>query len=290
MRKKAMAAFKAYTDRYDVADIKIKLKIDHTYRVAGIAERIAKSLELDEMSVDFCWLLGLLHDIGRFEQLRRFGTFIDRDSIDHAELGADILFSETDGDVESAGGAGGATGATGEPLINTFINPDDWLDPEDEDFDGWDEMAGMCEAAIRLHNKLTLPEDLDEGTRLFATILRDADKCDIFRVLTEPPYDERNARIVKGSEDGTMEPARDDVMCCVHEHRCVPKTFERTDFESLISQCCMAFELEYDASRKIVNEQGYLEKLMSLDVADERMAEQLATLRSEMQDAWEKNT
>ena len=41
-----MAAFKAYTDRYDVADIKIKLKIDHTYRVAGIAERIAKSLNI----------------------------------------------------------------------------------------------------------------------------------------------------------------------------------------------------------------------------------------------------
>ena len=281
MRKKAMTAFKAYTDRYDVADIKIKLKIDHTYRVAGIAERIAKSLELSELEVDFCWLLGLLHDIGRFEQLKRYGTFIDRESVDHAELGADILFSPShtsDGDEEVK-----------QPLINTFIDPADWLDPEDEDFDGWDEMAGMCEAAIRLHNKLTLPEDLDEGTRLFATILRDADKCDIMRVLTEPPYDERNARIVRGSEDGTMEPARDDVMRCVHEHRCVPKTFERTDFESLISQCCMAFELVYPASREIVRSQGYLDRLMSLPVEDERMAEQLATLRSEMKIAWEES-
>ena len=283
-RKKAMAAIKTYTERFDTADINIKLKIDHTYRVAGIAERIARSLELDELGVDFCWLLGLLHDIGRFEQLTRYGTFKDAESVDHAELGADILFSASAG----ANGTAGAIGTVGEPLINTFIDPSDWLDPEIPDFGGWDEMAGMCETAIRFHNKLALPDDLDSATLMYSNVLRDADKADIFRVLTEPPYDKRNERIIQCSQESiTATPARDDVMRCVREHRCVPKTFERTDFESLISQCCMAFELVYPASREIVSSQGYLEKLMSLDVADERMAEQLATLRSEMKDAWE---
>ena len=279
MRKKAMAAFKAYTERFDTADINIKLKIDHTYRVAGIAERIARSLKLDELGVDFCWLLGLLHDIGRFEQLTRYGTFKDAESVDHAELGADILFSAS----------AGANGTVGEPLIKTIIVPSDRLDPEDEDFD-WNEMAGMCETAIRLHNKLALPDDLDTATLMYSNVLRDADKADIFRVLTEPPYDERNERIVQCSQESrTALPARDDVMRCVREHRCVPKTFERTDFESLISQCCMGFELAYDASRGIVAGQGYLDRLMNLPVEDERMAEQLATLRTEMKDAWEES-
>ena len=40
---------------------------------------------------DVAWLLGMLHDIGRFEQIRCFGTFNDGMSVDHAELGADIL-------------------------------------------------------------------------------------------------------------------------------------------------------------------------------------------------------
>ena len=40
------------------------------------------------------WLTGLLHDVGRFEQLRRYGTFIDAQSIDHAEFGADRLFRQ----------------------------------------------------------------------------------------------------------------------------------------------------------------------------------------------------
>ena len=174
-------------------------------------------------------------------------------------------------------------------MINTFIDASDWLDPEITDFDGWDEMAGMCETAIRLHNKLALPDDLDPATLMFSNVLRDADKADIFRVLTEPPYDERNVRIIQCSqESGTATPARADVMRCVREHRCVPKTFERTDFESLISQCCMGFELAYDASREIVAGQGYLDRLMNLPVVDERMAEQLATLRAEMKDAWER--
>ena len=38
--------FQEYTDRYDSTDPKIKLKIDHTYRVADLSERIAKSLDL----------------------------------------------------------------------------------------------------------------------------------------------------------------------------------------------------------------------------------------------------
>ena len=274
MKQKAMAAFKAYTDRYDSSDVKIKLKIDHTYRVADICERIARSFELSEIETDFCWLIGLLHDIGRFEQLKQFGTFIDRDSIDHAELGADILFSMPFSE-------------TGKPLIESFIDPSDWLVLEDEDFDGWEEMAKMCETAIRLHNKLTLPDSLDPGTLFYCKLIRSSDKIDIFRVLTEPPYDERNRSIIAGSKDGSIGPARDDIIRCVREHRCVPKTFERTNFESLISQCCMAFELDFPIAWDIAKSQGYLGRLMNLPVADTMMQEQLEILRTEMQKAWE---
>ena len=243
-RQKAEQAFKNYSENYDTSDIKITLKINHTYRVAAIADRIAGSLGADP---DFAWFTGLLHDIGRFEQLTRYGTFKDAKSIDHAELGADILFKGDD------------------PLIRVF--------PDDLKIPGWEEIA---ETAIRLHNKLTLPEDMDKRTRLYCTILRDADRCDIFRVLTEPPYDERNNRAID-----SLLPARDEVMICIKEHRCVPRNFEMTEFEALLSQCCMAFELEYPESRKIVYEQGYLEKLLDVDVTGEA-GKQIKALRSEL--------
>lgn len=93
-RKNVINAFAEYVRNYDPSDEKIKLKIDHTYRVAGLCQRIAESLDLSEPDVDIAWLLGMLHDIGRFEQIRRFGTFNDVQSVDHAEFGADLLFKE----------------------------------------------------------------------------------------------------------------------------------------------------------------------------------------------------
>ena len=229
-RKRVNNAFGAYADHYDPEDVKVRLKISHTYRVASFAERISNSLSLTAEQVDFAWLSGMLHDIGRFEQLKRYGTFIDRKSVDHAELGADILFHDG--------------------LIRDFV------DQETES----DQMI-MLEKVIRLHNKLMIPGDLNDETMEFSNILRDADKCDIFRVLTEPPFDTRNERI-----SAIKEVARDSVMEYVREHRCVPRTEELTAFEGLISQCCMAFELVYPESRLIVREQGYLDTLMNIDL------------------------
>ena len=93
-RKNVEDTFKKYTDNYDTSDEKIKLKVDHTYRVAALSERIAISLGLDKADTDLAWLIGMLHDIGRFEQLKNYGTFSDADSIDHAHYGIKLLFDE----------------------------------------------------------------------------------------------------------------------------------------------------------------------------------------------------
>lgn len=254
-KKRALQAFEEYSKQYDREDIKIRLKVDHTYRVAELSAEIGGSVGADK---DFAWLLGLLHDIGRFEQLTRYGTFVDRNSVDHAQLGADLLFSEG--------------------LIDRFAGADTVT------VRNWKNVA---ETAVKLHNKLYLPDDLDEEALLYCRVLRDADKVDIFRVLTEPPYDERNERIVKGSADGTMAPAREDVMAYVYEHHSVPKFLERTEFESLVSQCCMAFELQYPVSRRIVAKQGYLAALMNPALKNDKMSSQMALLRGEMEKVWE---
>lgn len=93
-KQKALKAFQEYTTHYDVSDEKVKLKIDHTYRVCGLCQQIAVQSGFDENEIELAWLTGLLHDVGRFEQLKRYGTFIDAQSIDHAEFGANILFKE----------------------------------------------------------------------------------------------------------------------------------------------------------------------------------------------------
>ena len=245
-REHALKIFKNYTANYDASNISISLKIAHTYRVASLAERIAKNVLSEQPNcTNFAWLLGLIHDIGRFEQFTRYGTFKDALSVDHAELGADILFHEG--------------------LFDKFVS-------RAESWEDFHRMKAVAETAVRLHNKLIIPSNLDSQTRIYTTLLRDADKVDIFRVLTEPPYDERN---LKGLS------VRDEVMQCVKEHRCVPRVAQFNELEALISQCCMAFELEYPESRAIVIEQGYLKKLLDQD------SEMLSIVKAEIMKAWE---
>lgn len=239
-KERALKAFKDYTANYDLENVNVRVKISHTYRVAAVSERIADSVLTEECCAGFSWLLGLLHDIGRFEQVTRYGTFRDAISVDHAELGADILFHDD--------------------LFCKFLSREE----SELTLEEFQRAEDIAEIVIRLHNKLSLPENLDSQIMTYAKILRDADKIDIFRVLTEPPYDKRNL---------TGMYARTELMRYVMEHRCVPRqagnfqsgNFQFNELESLISQCCMAFELEYSKNREFVIEQGYLKKLLEQD-------------------------
>ena len=91
---KAEKEFKKYVAPYDVTNSKIAMKIAHTYRTAEVAKQIAESLNLDKENIELAWLIGLLHDVGRFEQLRIYDTFNDRESIDHADFGAKLLYED----------------------------------------------------------------------------------------------------------------------------------------------------------------------------------------------------
>ena len=65
-RQRVKDAFAEYTSQYDNSDGKIKLKVDHTYRVAALCGRIAQSLGLTIEDVQLAWVIGMLHDVGRF--------------------------------------------------------------------------------------------------------------------------------------------------------------------------------------------------------------------------------
>ena len=73
-RERVKNTFAEYTSGYNTTDPKIKLKIDHTYRVAELCELIARDLKLDEYETDVAWLTGMLHDVGRFEHIYNVTT------------------------------------------------------------------------------------------------------------------------------------------------------------------------------------------------------------------------
>ena len=56
-----------------------------------ISKEIAQGLRLTLEEIDIATLIGLLHDIARFEQYTQYHTFKDAQSIDHGDLGVEIL-------------------------------------------------------------------------------------------------------------------------------------------------------------------------------------------------------
>lgn len=261
-REHVKKVFREYVNQYDAADEKVKLKIGHTYRVADLCERIAVSERMEREEADLAWLLGMLHDIGRFEQLRRFHTFIDAESIDHAALGADILFGR-EGEHEETR----QLDSTQENVkrIRQYI----YEEEEDE----------LIETAIRVHSAYRIPENLSERTAKFCHILRDADKIDILRVNMETPLEEIYNTTTEELKTSTVS---EQVMQAFYEHHAILRALRKTTVDHVVGHISLTYELVFPESLAIVKEQGYLEQLMNFASENPLTRAQFQELRMEM--------
>lgn len=130
-------------------DDNIRLKECHTRRVCADILTLADQLGLDEQQKLIARTTGLFHDVGRFEQYKRFNSYNDVGTINHSLLGLEIL-------------------AENKTL--------DCLAPHEKK---------LIESAIRFHGDKDLPKNLDKETELFAKLIRDFDKLDIYFVMVK---------------------------------------------------------------------------------------------------------
>ena len=291
-RKNVINAFAEYVRNYDPSDEKIKLKIDHTYRVAGLCQRIAESLGLSEPDVDIAWLLGMLHDIGRFEQIRRFGTFNDVQSVDHAEFGADLLFKEglirkfAEGYYEECELASSGNEEAGQAYSRQKDCQKDCKEDCDEGKLNSEQvkcnegkLAGLLELAIRQHNKYRVKEGLTERQLMFCNILRDADKVDIFKVNAEVPMEIIYDVTTEELKNGIITK---EVLESFYRKETVLKSLRKSAVDHIVGHISLLFELVYPESYRQAKEQGYVYKLLDfksdvpeVDVEFGRMREYL---------------
>lgn len=291
-RQRVIKAFQKYTEHYNPEDGKIKLKIDHTYRVAALCERIAKSLGMSEEDVDLAWLCGMLHDIGRFEQIRNFQTFKDADSIDHAHYGVWVLFGtdkimeffaskdgqdkeelkkelhlfETSGSVECAW--------TAEGRIDRFLEDDFSVEPFVRDW------SRIVATAIWNHSAYRIEEGLDNMTEQFCHILRDADKIDILKVNHDIPME-----VIYDVPEEVLkeEVVTEEVMEQYRKQHAILRSAKKTCVDHIVGHIALAFELIFDESVRIVKEQGYLERLFDFKSNNMKTKEQFGELKERME-------
>jgi hypothetical protein len=160
------ASFKACDQELEDA---VSLKYSHTKRVIVEIEQLCENLSLDRQRSELAKIAALFHDVARFEQFKKYRTFSDHRSINHAAAAVDIISS------------------------NRLLAP---LDPSD---------ARKVIAAIRCHNEVMLPKDLAGDDRLLGQLLRDADKLDIYSIVLDHyinPQTQRNETVQIGIPDG----------------------------------------------------------------------------------------
>ena len=218
--------YDAYVDTFRGADGKLppmmELKREHTAHVVENARAIAAGEGFDAETARACDAAALLHDTGRYEQLKRYNTFRDSDSVDHAVFSHDIV-------VEKG-----------------------WLDG--------DPQREAILTAVLVHNRRDVPDGLDPLTEAAVHSVRDADKLDIFRVLEErvATTDWRNdcAAFWDLPVHAAPNPA---VLAAIRERRPVDYQNIKTlaDFV-LIQVGWMRSGLRYATSRCLCAERGHL--------------------------------
>ena len=157
MEQEQLKKFRAWLDDYvagfygddEFINANLKLKQDHTRRTCDQMLFLAKELGLSDEQKRIAEVIALFHDIGRFEQFVRYGTYVDGRSVNHCLLGLEVLRKTKVLEAVDAG------------------------------------ERQLIEKAIEYHGSKELPPDLNGDCLMLSKLIRDADKIDSLYVMTD---------------------------------------------------------------------------------------------------------
>ena len=216
---------KFVNNNFDVNDGQIKSKLNHTYGVVKCSKYICEKLNLDETNTNIALVIALLHDIGRFDQIKEIQTIReDLTNSDHATIGVKLLFDKQE--------------------ILKFIDTREY--------------DNIIKTAIANHSKNILSSTgMTEEEILHSKIIRDADKLDGYRVKLE---DDIYTLVGIYKEDIENSLITDKVYNDFMNAKTIISRDRKTGIDIWISYIAYFFGLEFKCSYEYVNENDYINK------------------------------
>ncbi|MGC9331097.1 MAG: HD domain-containing protein [Bacteroidales bacterium] len=213
----------------------VLLKHKHSLQVCNHIKNLAISLDLSDYQIKLAEFIGLYHDIGRFRQYRDYNTFSDKDSVYHGDLGIEEL--------------------KGIDKLEKFTVGE----------------QHTIIASIHNHGLPIIEENLDKQTIMFAKMIRDADKMDIYRIVDEYYRD-----MLKGNRNISLE------LGLKNEDKISKKVLNAFFNESIVYksdmhylndfkllQIAWIYDLNYQYTRNYILHSGRLESIInSISVQD----------------------
>jgi HD domain-containing protein len=243
--------FEKYVQTYNDIDEEgfrnILLKVEHTRKVCEVMEFLATGEGLTPDEARIAAAVALLHDVGRFPQFRRWRTFRDSDSDNHARLGIEVIREQG--------------------ILNGL--------PAAERL--------LIEEAVRFHNLLALPLRFTSPTALYIRLIRDADKLDIWRMFLDyfrQPEDLRPSAVTLGFPDlPEVTPA------CVGElaaGRVIRLENVRVLNDFKLLQISWVYDLNFRSSYNLLRQRGHIPALAATIPLDESAAQAVALAIAEI--------
>lgn len=226
-----------------------KLKLAHTYRVVQETEAIVRHEGFSDSDRLISKTIALLHDIGRFEQARQYGSISDSQTRNHAEMGLEVLQEHA--------------------LLEA-------LPPEEQNW---------IETAIINHNRYQVDEGLDETATRFCQVIRDADKLDINKVFINL-QNNGDRKILAQAFTGLpdLPNVSPDVLASIGRGEMV--RFElvrnRNDYRMMIIS--WLYDLNYQYTFRQFHERKYAEILSSFIPRSPEISRVLKQIENDMQD------
>lgn len=222
--KKSKDEFMKYTNNYDIENENIERKIYHSLRVMEISKKIATNMGLENEKIELATLIGLLHDIGRFEQFKIYQIYSDLESIDHGDLGADILKQNN--------------------FIRNFIKEAKY----DE----------IILKSVQNHNKYKIADDLNKEEKLFCKIVRDADKIDILYEAIEIFWKKGREEI---QNDLISDKVYNEFLNKKLIKK--DKNMKKNGIDKLVLMLAFVFDINFHESLEILKKEDYLNKILN---------------------------
>jgi putative nucleotidyltransferase with HDIG domain len=204
----------------------VRLKEDHTLRVVKIAGDLAKWLKFSTEQVELAEIIALLHDIGRFTQYQTYRTFNDALSANHGELGLEVLQQSQ------------ILSLSGLPIKE----------------------QGIVTKAVLYHNRRHLPIDIAEDCSVFAKLIRDADKLDIFAMLVTDNKDNKIPRPpeVKDATSYSAQIVEDIFQGKLVEHAAI-----KTAADLMLFRLSWLYDIYFSYSFACIVKEQYVEQLVA---------------------------
>ena len=170
-------------------------------------------------------IIALYHDIGRFKQYQEYQTFSDYKSKDHGSLGVEVIKENK----------------LVEDLKQDYQN--------------------IIYKAIEQHNKAVIDQDYfaSEKEILFAKLIRDADKLDIFNIFVER-YENGSQKdfIIKLSTDPKIS---DEVYEKVLNKEAINYDKLETLNDLKMMQLSWVYDINFDKTIEIIKDRKYIDTI-----------------------------